>query len=49
MGGTYTYRLTHNGRHDKVLVQESVSVVISFKHEKISIMAYLSSYLSVSE
>ena len=44
-----SYCLTHNGRHDKVLVHESISVMVSLKHQEVSIMADLPSYLPVEE
>jgi len=34
--------ITHNGRHHKVLIQESISISVSFKHEVVTIVSDLS-------
>ena len=36
--------VAHNGRHDKVLVHESIPVVVAFKHLKVCVGRDFSTY-----
>ena len=38
--------VTHNGRHDKVLVHEAIAVVVAFEHLEVPVVSDLTSDLS---
>ena len=48
----YTHKIkyvlsTHNGRHDKVLVQKSITISVTFKHQVVTIIIYLSTNVPI--